>query len=71
MKQIRLIVNTKTQKYPIIIGNNLISKLSKIIKDNSIEFMINRNSLGEIEPEAAKNYINQTLIDLFDLKNID
>ena len=38
MKQIRLIVNTKTQKYPIIIGNNLISKLSKIIKYNSIEF---------------------------------
>ena len=29
------------------------------IKNDSVEFMINRNSLGEIEPESADNYINQ------------
>ena len=38
MKLRKLIVNTDTQKYSIIIGNNLISQLSRIIKENSIEF---------------------------------
>ncbi len=38
MKLIKLIVKTNTQKYPILIGNNLISKISKIIKNNSIKF---------------------------------
>ena len=36
MKPIKLIVNTNSQKYPIIIGSNLISKISKILKENSI-----------------------------------
>ena len=56
MKQIRLIVNTKTQKYPIIIGNNLISKLSKIIKDNSIEF---KQCLLVIDKKISKKMINK------------
>ena len=34
----KLIVNTKTEKYPIIIGSNLISNLSNLIKKNSILF---------------------------------
>ena len=38
MKPIKLIVKTKTQKYPILIGSNLIFSLSKIIKQNSIKF---------------------------------
>ena len=38
MSQIKLKVNTVTQKYPILIGSNLISKLSKIFRDNSIQF---------------------------------
>ena len=38
MKLRKLIVNADTQKYSIIIGNNLISQLSRIIKENSIEF---------------------------------
>ena len=38
MKPIKLIVKTNTQKYPILIGNNLISKISKIINNNSIKF---------------------------------
>ena len=38
MKTIKLIVKTGTQKYPIFIGSNLISKISKIMNDNSIEF---------------------------------
>ena len=38
MKTIRLIVKTGPQKYPILIGSNLISKISKILKANSLEF---------------------------------
>ncbi len=36
MKLIKLIVKTNSEKYPIIIGRNLISNLSQIFKKNSI-----------------------------------
>ena len=38
MKPVRLIINTKTQQYPIIIGSNLSANISKIIDNNSIKF---------------------------------
>ncbi len=38
MKPIKLIVKTNSEKYPIIIGRNLISNLSLIFKTNSINF---------------------------------
>ena len=38
MKQFKLIVNTNAERYPILIGANLISNLSKILKNNSIKF---------------------------------
>ena len=38
MKQINLNIITKTEKYPIIIGSNLTSSVSKIFKSNSIDF---------------------------------
>ena len=38
MSQIKLNIKTKTQKYPIIIGQNLCSKISQISKTNSINF---------------------------------
>ena len=38
MKPIVLKIKTKTQKYPILIGTNLISKVFKIAKSNSINF---------------------------------
>ena len=38
MKQNKLVIKTKTEKYPIIIGSNLISNISKILKDNLINF---------------------------------
>ena len=38
MKQTRLNIVTKTEKYPIIIGSNLTSSISKIFKLNSINF---------------------------------
>ncbi len=38
MKPIKLKIVTKAQEYPIIIGSNLISNISKIIDNNSIKF---------------------------------
>ena len=38
MKPIKLKINTKTQQYSIIIGSNLLSNISKILKENSINF---------------------------------
>ena len=38
MNPIKLIVKTDSEKYPIIIGKNLISNLSQIFKKNSINF---------------------------------
>ena len=38
MRPIKLIVKTKSQNYPIIIGRNLISNISIILKLNSINF---------------------------------
>jgi len=38
MKQIKLNIITKTEKYPIIIGSNLTSNVSKIFKLNLIDF---------------------------------
>ena len=38
MKQVKLNITTKTDKYPIIIGSNLTSHVSKIFKLNSIDF---------------------------------
>ena len=38
MKLIKLKINTKTQQYSIIIGSNLVSNISKILKENSINF---------------------------------
>ena len=38
MKIAKLNINTKTQKYPIIIGSNLISKIQKLFNSNSINF---------------------------------
>ena len=38
MRPTKLMINTDSQKYPIIIGENLISKISLILKENSINF---------------------------------
>jgi len=38
MKPTKLNIKTKTQKYPIIIGSGLTSKISRILKNNSLNF---------------------------------
>jgi len=54
MKPIKLIVKTGTQKYPILIGSNLISKISKKINNNSIKF---EKCLLIIDKNIPKNLI--------------
>ena len=38
MSIIKLQINTKDHKYPIFIGSGLTTKLSKLLKNNSIKF---------------------------------
>ena len=56
MKIMKLIVNTKTEKYPIIIGSNLISNLSNLIKKNSILF---QKCLLVVDQRIPKQMITQ------------
>ena len=37
MKQTKILVNTKTKKYPIFIGYNILNNFSKILKKNKIK----------------------------------
>ena len=38
MKATKIQINTKNHKYPIIIGSGLITKISKLLNNNSIKF---------------------------------
>ena len=50
MKQKKLIIKTKSQKYPIIIGTNLVEKLSQIINIKTSEIKSRINNLYESNP---------------------
>ena len=54
MKQIKLNIKTKTHKYPIIIGSNLTSNISNIIKKNSINF---RQCLIIVDKNIPRKFI--------------
>ena len=56
MKPIKLITKTDTHRYPIIIGSNLITKLSSIIKDNSIDF---EKCLLIVDSKVPKKFISK------------
>ena len=56
MKPIKLKINTKTQKYSIVIGSNLMLNISKIIKDNSLNF---KKCLVIIDKNISKKTISQ------------
>ena len=56
MKSIKLKINTKTQKYSIIIGSNLVTNLSKILKENSINF---KKCLLIIDRNISKQFISK------------
>tara|TARA_B100001057_G_scaffold33808_1_gene30653 strand:+ start:500 stop:1615 length:1116 start_codon:yes stop_codon:yes gene_type:complete len=58
MKPIKLIIKTNSEKYPIIIGRNLISSLSKILKQNSINF---KKCLLVVDKNIPNRYVTQIL----------
>ena len=56
MKPIKLKIETKTQKYQIIIGSNLITNLSKIIKNNSLTF---NQCLLVVDKNVPKKFVTK------------
>ena len=54
MKITKLNIKTSSQKYPIIIGLNLVSNISKSIKDNDIKF---KKCLLVVDKKISKNII--------------
>ena len=56
MKSIKLKINTKTQKYSIIIGSNLVANVSKILKENSINF---KKCLLVVDRNISKQFISK------------
>ena len=56
MKPIKLIVKTHSEKYPIIIGRNLISNLSQIFRKNSINF---KKCLLVLDKNIPNKYVKQ------------
>ena len=56
MKPIKLKIKTKTQEYQIIIGSKLISNISRICKNNQINF---RKCLLVIDKNIPKKIILQ------------
>ena len=70
MKQTRLNIVTKNEKYPIIIGSNLTSSLSKIFKLNSIYFdkcliVVDRGVPKKFVSNIKRSLKNKTKIFLF------
>jgi 3-dehydroquinate synthase/shikimate kinase/3-dehydroquinate synthase len=61
MSSIKLEVKIKNQKYPIIIGNNVLNKLKKLLKDNLINF---NQCLIVADKNVPKRLINKILSSL-------
>ena len=55
MKKIKLFVKTKSKKYPIIIGSNIINKIPNILKSNNIFF---EKCLIVFDTKVPKNKLN-------------
>ncbi len=58
MKTIKLIVKTNSESYPIIIGSNIIKKLSLFLKENSINFS---QCLLVIDKKVPKKMISKII----------
>ena len=56
MKPIRLKIKTKNKIYSIIIGSNLVSNISNIIKNNSIKF---NNCLLVVDKNISKKFVTK------------
>ena len=58
MSLIKLKVTSKSQKYSIIIGNNILKKINKFLKESSINF---NQCLLVIDKNVPKNLVKDTL----------
>ncbi|WP_415286522.1 3-dehydroquinate synthase [Candidatus Pelagibacter sp. Uisw_104] len=58
MSLIKLKVSTNSQKYSIIIGNNILKKINKFLKESSINF---NQCLLVIDKNVPKNLVKDTL----------
>ena len=58
MSLIKLKVNTYSQKYSVIIGNNILKKINKFFKESSIDF---NQCLLVIDKNVPKNLVKDTL----------
>jgi len=58
MNLIKLNIKTGNQKYPIIIGNNILNKLNVILKENLINF---NQCLVIADKNVPKKLINKVL----------
>jgi len=58
MSLIKLKVSTKSQKYSIIIGNNILNKINKFLKESSISF---NQCLLVVDKNVPKNLVRDTL----------
>ena len=66
MKIIKLKIKTKSQNYPIIIGSNLISNISKLARNNSVNFekcllVVDKNISRKIISKIKKSLIRKKL----------
>ena len=66
MKKIKLIVNTISQNYPIIIGKGVASNISKIASENSIRF---EKCLMVVDKNIPKNILAKIKRSLIKKKN--
>ena len=56
MKPIKLIIKTNSEKYPIFIGKNLITKISSLMVNNSIK---SKKCLLLVDRNVPKNFISE------------
>ena len=56
MKPIKLMIKTNSEKYPIFIGKNLISKISSLLVNNSIK---SKKCLLLVDRNVPRNFISE------------
>ena len=59
MRTKRLIVNTNSDTYPIIIGSNVLTNLSKILRENSLN---GNKFLFVIDKNVPKNLFQKSIV---------
>ena len=61
MNTAKIIIKTKSNKYPIIVGNNLIKSFSNIVKKNSLDF---NKCLLIVDSKVPKKFVKEIKLSL-------